>query len=359
MGLFGGSKQKIPATGFHSQPPQYQQTYSKLINDLRANIMGIDTEMFTPQLSEGGQAAYDKILAGFTPTEESLQADLAMLQNPFDEYVINNINREATGQNSLVNQANMQAGQQGSNRSFLANSDVEQNRLNNIGVFRQNQYNNAINQVLSGLAPMRASDAMNAYTTDLNFNTATQMAPYNAMLARWGLFNQVPTSFGTFGTPEQTVKTGGGLGGVLGGIGSIASLATGNPAFGIAGNVLSGGGISPQSIAGAGLNLFGGGGGFFGNSLGQTIGSIFSKSPTGPYLPYGISDRRLKFDIEYVGEEKGHKLYKYRYNFNPEKQFIGVMADEVEKIMPEAVKEIDGYKAVNYPMIGLELKEVA
>ncbi len=46
--------------------------------------------------------------------------------------------------NSLVNQAATRAGQQGSNRSFLGTSDVEQNRLNNIGQFRQSQYNNAV-----------------------------------------------------------------------------------------------------------------------------------------------------------------------------------------------------------------------
>lgn len=296
MGLFGGSKKTTtPATGFHSQHPLYQKSYGRVIHNLWDLISsdGINADMFTPNLSEQGQAALDKIYAGFTPTEESFAADLAMLQNPFDEYVINDLNRQATGQNSLVNQASTLAGQQGSNRSFLGTSDVEQNRLNSIGMFRQSQYNNAVNQILNGLVPNRRSDAESAFAKDYQLTTQAQQAPLQALMAQAGLLRAIPTEFGTLGTPETTVKTGGGLGGVLGGIGSIASLATGNPAYAMGGNLLSGGGASPQGLASLGSSIFGGRGSMglfgniFGNSLGQTVGSWFDKSPMGPYQPFG------------------------------------------------------------------------
>lgn len=64
------------------------------------------------------------------------------------------------------------------------------------------------------------------------------------------------------------------------------------------------------------------------------------------------SDRRLKKNIFKVGElENGLNLYQYRYidNTGP---YVGVMADEVELIQPEALGPIvDGYKTVDYSKI--------
>jgi hypothetical protein len=71
-----------------------------------------------------------------------------------------------------------------------------------------------------------------------------------------------------------------------------------------------------------------------------------------------FSDVRLKKDIEKVGEKNGHNIYHFKYIDAPEKTWEGVMAQEVEKIMPEAVKTLDGYLHVNYEMLGLKMKEV-
>lgn len=64
------------------------------------------------------------------------------------------------------------------------------------------------------------------------------------------------------------------------------------------------------------------------------------------------SDRRLKENIAKVGE-LSHDLGVYRYNFiGDDAERIGVMADEVEKVMPEAVvTRDDGMKMVNYGMV--------
>lgn len=72
-----------------------------------------------------------------------------------------------------------------------------------------------------------------------------------------------------------------------------------------------------------------------------------------------FSDIRLKQDITEAGEENGHRLYQFAYTHEPSKRYIGVMAQDVEKYMPEAVTEIEGFKAVNYAMLGLEMREVA
>jgi hypothetical protein len=62
----------------------------------------------------------------------------------------------------------------------------------------------------------------------------------------------------------------------------------------------------------------------------------------------GKSDRRVKRDIKQIGEWlNGLPIYLFRYIFDP-RWFIGFMAQDVEKVMPEAVFEIGGIKHVNY-----------
>lgn len=74
-----------------------------------------------------------------------------------------------------------------------------------------------------------------------------------------------------------------------------------------------------------------------------------------------FSDRRLKTNIELVGKDpaSGFNLYEYEYTFLPGKTFRGVMADEVEAVVPDAVfTDANGFKSVNYGMIGVEMVEV-
>lgn len=63
---------------------------------------------------------------------------------------------------------------------------------------------------------------------------------------------------------------------------------------------------------------------------------------------YFMSDRRLKCDVERIGTHPlGIGLYKFKYIWGESGE--GVMADEVERVMPEAVKtHASGYKMVNY-----------
>jgi len=66
------------------------------------------------------------------------------------------------------------------------------------------------------------------------------------------------------------------------------------------------------------------------------------------YAMYLASDERLKKDIVPIGEHKGYKWYEYSYKWEDIRR-IGVMAQEVLKIKPEAVIEHpDGYLMVNY-----------
>jgi hypothetical protein len=88
-------------------------------------------------------------------------------------------------------------------------------------------------------------------------------------------------------------------------------------------------------------------GGMFG--LAGTLGGAALKSGLGAAM---FSDRRLKTNVRQIGVTT-HGLPFYEYTIFGKNQ-KGVMADEVEKFMPEAVIEHDsGYKMVRYDMLGL------
>lgn len=63
---------------------------------------------------------------------------------------------------------------------------------------------------------------------------------------------------------------------------------------------------------------------------------------------FKLSDREAKEDITPVGHLfDGQVVYRYRYKGHPQ-WHIGLMAQDVETMNPDAVTEFDGYKYVNY-----------
>jgi hypothetical protein len=64
-----------------------------------------------------------------------------------------------------------------------------------------------------------------------------------------------------------------------------------------------------------------------------------------------MSERRLKRDIKALGRKlAGAPLYFFRYIWSPD-WHIGAMADEVERIHPEAVVPINGIQHVDYGLL--------
>ena len=72
-----------------------------------------------------------------------------------------------------------------------------------------------------------------------------------------------------------------------------------------------------------------------------------------------VSDVRLKHDLNRLGiTVHGLPLYAFSYNDRPGR-YEGVMAQDVLKVMPEAVTMgADGYYRVNYEMLGIEMKQI-
>jgi hypothetical protein len=77
-----------------------------------------------------------------------------------------------------------------------------------------------------------------------------------------------------------------------------------------------------------------------------TTGTTTTKNTGAP------SDRRLKTDIVHEGTlPNGISVYSFRYKWS-RKRFIGVMADEVEAVIPAAVSiHRTGYKMVDYSAV--------
>lgn len=93
------------------------------------------------------------------------------------------------------------------------------------------------------------------------------------------------------------------------------------------------------------------------NAIGSMYGALGSAVGVGAGLAIK-SDRRFKHNIVAVGQlASGIKVYSFEYKpefreAGEEGTFIGVMAQEVEPIIPEAViTREDGYKLVNYSLL--------
>ena len=93
------------------------------------------------------------------------------------------------------------------------------------------------------------------------------------------------------------------------------------------------------------------------------IGSTIIQTGMSVASPFIIaaagSDRRLKENIKKLGDSpSGLGIYKFNY-IGHAKKYIGTMADDVMKVMPEAVFTMaNGFLGVNYNLIDVQFKEV-
>lgn len=71
------------------------------------------------------------------------------------------------------------------------------------------------------------------------------------------------------------------------------------------------------------------------------------------------SDRRAKMNIVPLEMRGRYQWYEFEYISEPGVRVKGVMADEVEKINPDAVRDIAGFKMVNYSMLDENEREAA
>jgi hypothetical protein len=133
----------------------------------------------------------------------------------------------------------------------------------------------------------------------------------------------------------------------LGGGGGRPGNALGNMSSGRRANVDAGRGRA--SLGGGGGGGRGGGGGGRGGGGGGRGGGGGGGGRR--------SDLRLKHDVVYLGQlDDGIGFYRFVYN-GGDKTYVGVLAQEVQAVMPDAVtRGPDGYLRVYYDKLGLKFE---
>lgn len=270
-----------------------------------------------------GRDYYDYMVSRQRPVEDALNADaMAAGSDTRAEEAAGramaDVRQGTTGmQNQLIRQglrygyspaklaamAGTMAGQQGLAVASAAN--IARQKEKDLGYAKKMD----VAGLYRGL-PGASQGAYSVATNAGNSATANQNAPGNALIA----------GMGTAG--NMTIA---GQGQRLQGLGSILNAQTGVYNAGSGDNGLMG-------------------------ALGTLGGAAIMK----------FSDRRMKENIEHVGNtESGLNLYEFNYIGDIDHRYRGVMADEVESVMPQAVQYDDmGFASVDYSMLGIQMQEV-
>lgn len=216
-------------------------------------------------------------------------------------------------------QGQQQLDSQLANQGLAPGSQAYQTAENNFGLQKQQAYQSAMNQATSG------------------------GAAYQAQLNQTGLANQAQQAQLYTQQYQEPLSLYSSL--MSGTSPTLPQFSSVNQSSAAPTNVLG----AYQNAYNGQLNSYNTQVGSQNSQLSGITGLLGSLGAAG----IGLSDRRLKRNIELVGKEK-HGLNVYHYEFiGNDERHIGVMADEVEKVIPHAVIELpSGFKAVNYAMLG-------
>jgi hypothetical protein len=246
-------------------------------------------------------------------------------------------------QNAIAPQITSQmegSGRYGSGAMANAQSQSQQDLATQLGGQMNNLYGNAYSQ---GMQNMLAG----AQGLSTNYNTATQQqlqgsvnAP-NLLNSDSSLISNAYNMGGNQQAYNQNVLDApwtqlghysGIIQGQYGGTQTNTQPYFQNRAVGALGGAAAGAAAGAQMGTAAGP---------YGTLIGAGIGGIAGY----------VSDRRMKTDIKQVGQmENGLNVYSYRYKWGGP-HMIGVMADEVRKVNPGAVTNVDGIDRVRYDLL--------
>lgn len=113
------------------------------------------------------------------------------------------------------------------------------------------------------------------------------------------------------------------------------------------------------------FNFGGGNGPSYGlsNMDQSSFNALMNNAPNSSFMPgYGpqYSDITLKENIEHIGNDEATGLPIYDFDYKGKTgRYRGVMAHDVEKVMPKAVGIVNGKKTVDYNMLGMKLYRIS
>ena len=201
----GGSSNQQATSGFQALSPEIQGVFNNLAQQAGTYLQGGDNSgqisgMYTPLAQTAGEtSAINTINNNLAPTAANINSSMALQQNPWDSSVIANLNKQANGQQSNLNQAVSAAGQFGSNRAMLGANDIDMSRLNNIGAFQQGEFNTQMNNALTTIPQAQLSQA-NAALSAGGFQRSlagqTAQAPITGLQSIAQILGILPTNSG-------------------------------------------------------------------------------------------------------------------------------------------------------------------
>lgn len=177
---------------------------------------------------------------------------------------------------------------------------------------------------------------------------STKMQMYGGMRGLAGL-GATSAQLATSGMQVGN-QSGAGMTGATGSMVNSNATAFGSSMSGMSAGIQGLGSYTSLGIQGAKVNNDA-------NPLGALIGAGATLGAA--YI--GASDRRLKKNVKRVGtdERTGLPLYEFQYRDGDGTTHVGVMADEVMAVRPDAVIRMpSGHLAVNYGALGIDLLTV-
>lgn len=210
LSVLNGSPSKSSESsqsGFSLLPNEIQDAFKQYGTALSNQIPNA-TAAYTPLAQTADETkALDMYRQGFAPTQQSLSQDIGMFMNPFQQYVMDPVNRAAQSDYSILKQDTSAAGQFGSNRQRLGANDIEQTRLSTIGGLNKQGYDSAVQNVLNSLIPQRQQDAqgllgIGQFQRDLD--TQTKTAPITGLQQIGQALGVLPTSGGSTSSGTST-----------------------------------------------------------------------------------------------------------------------------------------------------------
>ena len=204
-GSSGGSQQSS-VSGFQALSPQIQGVFNTLAQQAGNYLQGGSSSSelvpaYTPApLTSGENQAINTVNQGFNPTTSQFNSSVNEQMNPYNQDVINLINKNAYGQNSALQSSLQGAGQFASNRATLGANDIANNQAATIGSLLNPEYNTAVNNALTTIPQLNAQSAQSQLQAGQFLQgqqQAANQAPFTGLSALSQILGVLPTNSGS------------------------------------------------------------------------------------------------------------------------------------------------------------------